>query len=292
MLYEGGRYVCDAHPLDRLANNKRRRRALPQPEPAPQRTLIQVAFVELSVAAFAEKNRFDRRVRALVAKHNERVAAEVLQQLLAESPGDFEGRVANLLRARGYADVQVLGGPNDGGVDIIAKHDVPLGKARTVAVQVKRYRTSIGRRWVDELLGVVRRRQHELAEGILITTSDFSSRAREAASGQPLELVSGRELVGLFAKHDILLQVGTIGEFRDLSDKSKNLSDLLVKLLPNIHGRLVTAKNKFWTSEDELDSFLIENKHLLSEVMKSDLESSLQELTVRDSSPRRSSSRR
>lgn len=39
MLYEAGRYVCDAHPLDRLANNKRRRRALPQPEPAPQRTL-------------------------------------------------------------------------------------------------------------------------------------------------------------------------------------------------------------------------------------------------------------
>ncbi len=31
--------VCEAHPLDRLANNKRRRRALPQPEPAPLRTL-------------------------------------------------------------------------------------------------------------------------------------------------------------------------------------------------------------------------------------------------------------
>lgn len=39
MLYEGGRYVCDAHPLDRLANNKRRRRTLPQQGPAPQRTL-------------------------------------------------------------------------------------------------------------------------------------------------------------------------------------------------------------------------------------------------------------
>ena len=39
MLYVDGKYVCDAHPLDRLANNKRRRRALPRPEPAPERTL-------------------------------------------------------------------------------------------------------------------------------------------------------------------------------------------------------------------------------------------------------------
>lgn len=39
MLYLDGKYVCDAHSLDRLANNKRRRRALPRPEPAPERTL-------------------------------------------------------------------------------------------------------------------------------------------------------------------------------------------------------------------------------------------------------------
>jgi putative transposase len=39
MLYVDGEYVCDVHVLDRLANNKRRRRVLPRPEPAPQRTL-------------------------------------------------------------------------------------------------------------------------------------------------------------------------------------------------------------------------------------------------------------
>ena len=39
LLFVDGKRVCEAHPLDRLANNKRRRRALPQPEPAPLRTL-------------------------------------------------------------------------------------------------------------------------------------------------------------------------------------------------------------------------------------------------------------
>ena len=33
-----GKYVCDVFPLDRLANNKRPRRALPRPEPVPRRT--------------------------------------------------------------------------------------------------------------------------------------------------------------------------------------------------------------------------------------------------------------
>ena len=39
LLFVDGKRVCEVHPLDRLANNKRRRRALPQPEAAPQRTL-------------------------------------------------------------------------------------------------------------------------------------------------------------------------------------------------------------------------------------------------------------
>jgi len=39
LLFVDGKRVCEVYPLDRLANNKRRRRALPQPEAAPQRTL-------------------------------------------------------------------------------------------------------------------------------------------------------------------------------------------------------------------------------------------------------------
>lgn len=39
LLYVDGARVCEATPLDRLANNKRPRRELPRPEPAPLRTL-------------------------------------------------------------------------------------------------------------------------------------------------------------------------------------------------------------------------------------------------------------
>jgi hypothetical protein len=39
LLFVDGVRVCEATPLDRLANNKRRRRELPRPESAPLRTL-------------------------------------------------------------------------------------------------------------------------------------------------------------------------------------------------------------------------------------------------------------
>lgn len=39
LLHIGGKRVCEAPPLDRLANNKRPRRDLPRPEPAPRRSL-------------------------------------------------------------------------------------------------------------------------------------------------------------------------------------------------------------------------------------------------------------
>ena len=39
LLYVDGARVCEVRPLDRLANHKRKRRALPRPEPAPRRTL-------------------------------------------------------------------------------------------------------------------------------------------------------------------------------------------------------------------------------------------------------------
>ena len=39
LLFVDGERICEVFPLDRLANNKRPRRELPQPEPPPQRTL-------------------------------------------------------------------------------------------------------------------------------------------------------------------------------------------------------------------------------------------------------------
>lgn len=39
LLYVDGRRVCEVFPLDRLANNKKLRRDLPRPEPAPRRSL-------------------------------------------------------------------------------------------------------------------------------------------------------------------------------------------------------------------------------------------------------------
>lgn len=140
---------------------------------------------------------------------------------MIEPPRALEERVAELLRATGYTDVQVIGGPNDSGVDVLCKLVDPLRRARVVAVQVKRYRTPVGRRWNDELLGVVSRRQFQAEEGIVFTTSDYSKGARKAASGQPIQLIDGAALIRGLAEHKISLRLGELGELRGEADDER-----------------------------------------------------------------------
>lgn len=46
LLYVDGARVCEVRPLDRLANHKRKRRALPRPEPAEDGLLISVTCAD------------------------------------------------------------------------------------------------------------------------------------------------------------------------------------------------------------------------------------------------------
>ena len=121
--------------------------------------------------------------------------------------------VAELLRAMGYVDVVQRGGPLDGGVDVVARRVDAWGHRAEIAVQAKRYSAPVGRRFVDELLGAFRR-QH-FAEALLVTTSEFSAHALQAAHGEPnLKLVDGPRFVDMLAAHGVLLQVGKFGELK------------------------------------------------------------------------------
>lgn len=152
-------------------------------------------------------------IEALVARHNALVKQQTLQWLMQVDPSHFEAIVADLLRAMGYVDVTQRGGPLDGGVDVVAGRVDAWGHRHEIAVQAKRYSAPVGRRFVDELLGAARRQR--FAEALLVTTSEFSAQALDAARGEPnLKLVDGPKFVDMLASRGVLLHVGRYGEMR------------------------------------------------------------------------------
>jgi len=147
----------------------------------------------------------------LVARHNALAKQRYLDWLLKIAPGQFEELVASLVSAMGYSDVEVVGQSGDGGVDVRARQTDQWGHALQAIVQAKRYAKVVGRRVVDEMIGVMAREKCE--HGILVTTSDYSTYALRAAHDEPrLRLVSGAQLVDLLARHGVGLRFGQYGE--------------------------------------------------------------------------------
>lgn len=151
-------------------------------------------------------------IEALVARHNALVKQQTLDWLLRVEPAEFEAIVADLLRAMGYEALE-QGGPFDGGVDVVARGVDTWGHPKRIAVQAKRYARPVGRRHVDELLGAFHRQK--FAEALLVTTSEFSAQAVDAARDEPnLKLIDGPKFVDMLAARGVLLRLGKYGELR------------------------------------------------------------------------------
>lgn len=119
-------------------------------------------------------------------------AAIAWNDVVAASPEQFERIIADLFRQRGFR-VSEVGGPDDGGVDLLLHRDDAIDHL----VQCKHYRVqSVGPAAVRELYGVMAA-HHTRCEGILITTGRFSDAARAFAQGKPIRLIDGQELMHL-----------------------------------------------------------------------------------------------
>jgi hypothetical protein len=117
----------------------------------------------------------------------------LITQLHGLSPSDFERVVAMLLQAQGYADVQLIGGANDRGVDITCRD----ADGDLIAVQCKRYEPGkrIGALAIQHLTTMAfHRRVHR---GMFVTTAAFTSSARQQAQEFDIELIDGQQLAGL-----------------------------------------------------------------------------------------------
>ena len=88
----------------------------------------------------------------------------------------------------------------DGGINLVAVNTTPFVGGR-VAIQAKRYRPrhKVDIAAVREIVGFISHRQFN--KGIIITTSDFTSAAREEATQLGVELFDCERLLWLLRKH-------------------------------------------------------------------------------------------
>ncbi|MEV7416657.1 restriction endonuclease [Streptomyces sp. NPDC089919] len=124
--------------------------------------------------------------------------------LFAMDPIAFEELVAELFRAMGMQAVTTQRS-NDGGVDVDAVDPAPI-RGGTIVVQVKRYRNTVPPTAVRDLYGTVQ--DAGANKGVLVTTSGFGPGSHAFASGKPLELVSGPQLVDLLHLHGLRGRLG------------------------------------------------------------------------------------
>ena len=134
----------------------------------------------------------------------ENLISDLLDSLLDMPPDGFERLALTLLEALGYGKGDVVGRSGDDGVDVIINQDA-LGLEK-VYVQAKRWRQSVGGPVIREFSGSLQLRG--AAKGVFVTTSHFTSSAKEAAekisqTNQTILLIDGQKLASLMFDRDV-----------------------------------------------------------------------------------------
>ena len=117
--------------------------------------------------------------------------------LMELTPSEFENLITNLFEKMGL-ETRLTQASRDGGVDCVAWDSRPIFGGKVV-IQAKRYKHTVGVSAVRDLFGTV---QNEGAsKGILVTTSGYGKASHDFASGKPLELLDGSNLLALLLDH-------------------------------------------------------------------------------------------
>ena len=149
-------------------------------------------------------------VQSGIERINQEVAADLLDRLQGKEPGFFEQAVVDLLLAMGYGGATGTGSvtrfSNDGGIDGVIDQDI-LGLNR-VYIQAKRYASGnvVHRPDLQAFVGAL---SGKADSGVFITTSTFSSGARDYANSVPTRiiLIDGNRLTALMIRFGVGVQV-------------------------------------------------------------------------------------
>lgn len=137
-----------------------------------------------------------------IEAHNRKARHQLREKLHTMPSVDFEKLIGLLLVKLGFEQVQVTSPTRDGGIDVRGTLVVASVIRTRMAVQVKRWRRNVQAPTVREVRGSLG--THD--QGLIITTSDFASGAREEAerlNAVPVALMNGEELVELLVEHSL-----------------------------------------------------------------------------------------
>ena len=145
-------------------------------------------------------------VRQNYQEIQDRLKTELLQKIKDNPPDFFEALVLDLLVKMGYgdsrADTEVVGGSGDGGIDGIIKED-ELGLNR-IYVQAKRWKNNVPVDHIRNFTGALESKGAR--NGIFITTSDFTKRAKEFVkkiTSKQIILINGDQLAQFMINHNV-----------------------------------------------------------------------------------------
>jgi restriction system protein len=130
-----------------------------------------------------------------IEQHNKEVRRQLLKQIGAMAPADFESLVGRLLTTIGFDLVSVTPS-NDGGIDVRGTLVVGDSIKIRMAVQAKRWKNNVQAPIVQQVRGSLG--AHE--QGLIITSGSFSAGARKEAErpdATPVALMDGEQLVNL-----------------------------------------------------------------------------------------------
>lgn len=108
----------------------------------------------------------------------------------------LEQLVTDLWQEMGYESIArdpEVYGPQDNGIDLVARRRGPGG--RRVAIQVKAYRNSVGGPHVQQYFGI--KEQVHADRSLIVTSGEFSGTAVEIAEKLGVELINGEQLRSL-----------------------------------------------------------------------------------------------
>jgi len=137
-----------------------------------------------------------------IEQHNKKVRQALLKRLLEMKWEEFEELVARLLAEMGFEEIEMTGRSGDGGIDVRGTLVVGDVIRTRMAVQVKKWKRNVQAPVVQQVRGSLG--THE--QGLIITTSDFSSGARTEAArpdAVPVALMNGEQLVVFLVENGI-----------------------------------------------------------------------------------------
>lgn len=163
---------------------------------------------EIPLPALEDQQTPDESMRTAHEQIDSALAQDLLERIYEAPPDFFERLIVTLLLNMGYGGSKenagrILGQSGDGGVDGVVDQDA-LGLDR-LYIQAKRYKpgNNVGSGAIRDFFGSLDR--HKAAKGLFVTTSDFSTAAKETADllSKRIVLIDGEKLARLMIRHNV-----------------------------------------------------------------------------------------